>query len=113
MLDFRTRSTNTTKAEPPDTEPAGLLNAGAALSTAYNGASVGGVLLSPLWVALIAAFGFAAAAALVGAAMVLALWWLSARFFAQTPSAMGLAPDGGAAPDGCHAVVPSAVPSSR
>jgi MFS family permease len=29
----------------------------AALSSAYNGASVGGVVLSPLWVALIAAIG--------------------------------------------------------
>jgi MFS family permease len=79
----------------------------AALSTAYNGASVGGVLLSPLWVALIAAFGFAAAAALVGAAMVLALWWLSARFFAFTPSAMGLAPDGNA-PEAADAPRPPA-----
>ncbi|GAA0572310.1 MFS transporter [Craurococcus roseus] len=70
----------------------------AALSTAYNGASVGGVLLSPLWVALIAAVGFPGAAALVGGAMVLALWWLSARFLARTPAAMGLEPDGGAPP---------------
>ncbi len=70
----------------------------AALSTAYNGASVGGVLLSPLWVALIAAVGFPGAAALVGAAMVLALWWLSARFFSRAPAAMGLAPDGDAPP---------------
>lgn len=68
----------------------------AALSTAYNGASVGGVLLSPLWVALIAAVGFPGAAALVGAAMVGALWWLSARFFARPPAAVGLAPDGDA-----------------
>lgn len=79
----------------------------AALSTAYNGASVGGVLLSPLWVALIAAFGFAAAAALVGAAMVMALWWLSARFFALTPSATGLAPDGDA-PEAADAPRPPA-----
>lgn len=70
----------------------------AALSTAYNGASVGGVLLSPLWVALIAGVGFPVAAALVGAAMVLALWWLSARFLARTPAAMGLGPDGDAPP---------------
>ena len=33
----------------------------AALSTAYNGASVGGTLFTPIWVAAIAAFGFAAA----------------------------------------------------
>ncbi len=45
----------------------------AALSSAYNGASVGGVVLSPLWVALIAALGFAGAAAVVGGVMVLAV----------------------------------------
>ncbi len=68
----------------------------AALSTAYNGASVGGVVLSPLWVALIASLGFAGAAALVGVAMALALWWLSGRFFSRTPAGMGLAPEGDA-----------------
>jgi hypothetical protein len=79
----------------------------AALSTAYNGASVGGVLLSPLWVALIAAVGFPGAAALVGAAMVLALWWLSARFLGRTPAAMGLRPDGDAPPTAGAAAAPS------
>ncbi|MBL6454159.1 MFS transporter [Belnapia sp. T6] len=69
----------------------------AALSTAYNGASLGGIALSPLWVALIAALGFAGAAALVGGVMVLALWWLSGRYFAPTPAGMGQAPDGEAA----------------
>jgi hypothetical protein len=70
----------------------------AALSTAYNGASVGGILLSPLWVALIAAFGFPAAAALVGFAMAGALWWLSGRYLAQGPAALGQVPDGEAVP---------------
>ena len=70
----------------------------AALSIAYNGASVGGVLLSPLWVALIAAVGFPGAAALVGGAMVLALWWLSARFLGRTPAAMGSWPNGDTPP---------------
>ena len=44
----------------------------APLSTAYNGASVGGVMLSPLWVALIAAIGLTGTAAAVGAVMALA-----------------------------------------
>lgn len=66
----------------------------AALSSAYNGASVGGVVLSPLWVALIAALGFAGAAVLVGSAMVLAVWWLSGRYLGRTPASMGLLPDG-------------------
>lgn len=68
----------------------------AALSTAYNGASVGGIALSPLWVALIAALGFAGAAALVGGVMVLAIWWLSGRVLGRTPAEMGLFPDGAA-----------------
>jgi hypothetical protein len=68
----------------------------AALSMAYNGASFGGILFSPLWVALIAALGFAGAAALVGGAMVLALWFLSARYLAPTPASLGQRPDGGA-----------------
>ena len=75
----------------------------AALSTAYNGASVGGVVMSPLWVALIAAFGFAGAAAAVGSTMVLAVWWLSGRYFGRTPAGMGLLPDG----DALNAPVPA------
>ncbi|MEO3473943.1 MFS transporter [Roseomonas sp. CAU 1739] len=70
----------------------------AALSTAYNGASVGGIVLSPLWVALIAGCGFPAAAALVGITMAAALWWLSGRYLAHGPAALGQVPDGGDAP---------------
>jgi MFS family permease len=68
----------------------------AALSTAYNGASVGGVVLSPLWVALIAALGFTGAVAAVGAVMVLTIWFLSGRFLGCTPASTGLLPDGDA-----------------
>ncbi len=67
-----------------------------ALGAAYNGASVGGVVFSPLWVALIAALGFGWAAALVGAAMVGLLWWLTARYLGRTPAEFGQAPDGDA-----------------
>jgi len=65
-----------------------------ALGAAYNGASVGGIVFSPLWVALIAGVGFGAAAAITGAATVAALWWLSARYLGRTPAAMGQEPDG-------------------
>ena len=68
----------------------------AALSTAYNGGALGGVVLSPLWVVLIAWWGFAGAAALVGGVMAPVLWWLAGRYFTRTPVAMGLAPDGDA-----------------
>lgn len=66
----------------------------AALATAYNGASLGGVLLSPLWVALIGLLGFPLAAALVGGAMALVLWVLAGRFLAHGPAAFGQRPDG-------------------
>lgn len=66
----------------------------AALSTAYNGASVGGVLFSPIWVALIDRVGFAGAAAGMGVLMVVTLWVLSERYFALTPTDLGTYPDG-------------------
>jgi hypothetical protein len=67
----------------------------AALATAYNGASVGGVILSPLWVATIGRVGFASAALLIGIVMIAIVAWLAVRFLRATPAALGLAPDGG------------------
>jgi MFS family permease len=69
----------------------------AALASAYNGASIGGVIFAPLWVAAIGWLGFGPAAALIGIAMVTVVWFLSSRFFSRTPQQMGLLPDGGAA----------------
>jgi hypothetical protein len=69
----------------------------AALSMAYNGASAGGIIFAPLWVALIGSFGFPAAAALVGIAMVGTVWWLAGRYLTQTPADLGLQVDGGLA----------------
>jgi MFS family permease len=66
----------------------------AALSFAYNGASVGGIIFSPLLVAAIAALGFARAAALIGIILVGALWAIAARYLTRTPERMGLKPDG-------------------
>ena len=69
----------------------------AALSMAYNGASVGGVIFSPLWVALIDAVGFPWAAVLVGTATGLTTWTLAGHYLRQTPAEMGLVVDGGTA----------------
>jgi len=66
----------------------------AALGTAYNGASIGGVIFSPLWVAAIGTLGFRIAAAAISFAMVLTVWLLAARWFSRTPQDMGQAPDG-------------------
>lgn len=68
----------------------------AALGWAYNGASIGGVIFSPLWVAAISALGFPIAAAAIGLAAAFIIWLISAKLFARTPRQMGLAPDGDA-----------------
>ena len=70
----------------------------AALSMAYNGASVGGVIFSPLWVTLIVSIGFAQAAVIIGIAMVTAVVALSALAFSKSPDVLGQFPDG-ARPD--------------
>ena len=69
----------------------------AALASAYNGASVGGIVFSPLLVWLIANLGLPAAMAAVGLVTVVVLWWAAARYFKPTPSDLGLLPDGGVA----------------
>jgi MFS family permease len=68
-----------------------------ALAKAYNGASIGGAILSPLWVALIQRLGFAGAAAIIGAVMFAVVACLSFAVFAKTPQSLGQSPDGGAA----------------
>lgn len=68
----------------------------AALATAYNGASLGGVVFSPLWVALIATLGFAGGATAVGAITVIVIGALSMLIFARTPENMGQKIDGDA-----------------
>ncbi len=68
-----------------------------ALATAYNGASIGGVIMSPLWAWAIGHFGFGFAAASVGLIMVLVMAVLTRNVFAVTPEAIGQRPDGDAA----------------
>ena len=66
----------------------------AALSMAYNGASVGGVVFSPLWVMLIASSGFVQAAFIVGILMVMVVAALSVMVFSKSPANMDQLPDG-------------------
>ncbi|HYM04906.1 MAG TPA: MFS transporter [Stellaceae bacterium] len=65
-----------------------------ALSIALNGSSLGGVGMTPIWVAAIAAFGFPRAALLTGAVSVALVGWFAIRYLAQTPAGMGQLPDG-------------------
>src|SRR3954463_3384809 len=66
----------------------------AALSSAYNGASVGGIVFSPLWVATIGLFGFPWATVAIGLVMIVAIWILADVYYAKEPERMGLNPDG-------------------
>lgn len=68
-----------------------------ALAKAYNGASIGGVIFTPLWVALIAAGGFVGASLAVGAVTVVVMLCLAKVVFSVTPESLGQTADGGAA----------------
>jgi hypothetical protein len=65
-----------------------------ALSMAYNGGSVGGVVFSPLWVAAIDGLGFSLATLAIASVMTLSVWTLAQTLFARSPQEMGLTPDG-------------------
>jgi MFS family permease len=66
-----------------------------ALSLAINGASVGGILFPPIWVALIAYLGFVPAGMVVAAVIVAIIWPLAYRFLGLVPADLGLMLDGG------------------
>ena len=81
-----------------------------ALSSAYNGASIGGVLFSPLWVLLIGALGFLDAALLVGLTAVAVVLVLTATLLGRTPEASGQLPDGRAAAPEAASAGPAIAP---
>jgi MFS family permease len=65
-----------------------------ALSVAFNGASIGGVVFAPLWTTLIAHFGFSHAASIIAVTMLIVIWPLASLFLRSGPDALGLSPDG-------------------
>jgi hypothetical protein len=75
-----------------------------ALAKAYNGASIGGVIFSPLWVALIANAGFVTASVAVGLTTVVVAAGLARFVFAKTPGELGQRCDGDA-----HGALPAVV----
>ena len=75
-----------------------------ALGKAYNGASLGGVIFSPLWVLLIERFGFAMAALAISIVAVLLIGAFAFLVFNKSPESLGQHPD--------HADQPEPVPIS-
>jgi MFS family permease len=67
---------------------------GLAVSIAMNGAAAGGVVIVPLWAALITGRGFAGAALVLVSGMLLIVLPLVARYLHRGPEVMGLRPDG-------------------
>ena len=65
-----------------------------ALTQAYNGAAMGGVIFSPLWVLLIQSFGFSGAATMVGVLMVAVITWLASSILGKAPADFGQHVDG-------------------
>jgi MFS family permease len=65
-----------------------------ALGVAFNGGSVGGVIFSPFWVALIDKIGFPAAALVIGVVMIVTLGVLAATVLGRTPESLDQTPDG-------------------
>src|SRR5512139_378136 len=82
----------------------------AALSMAYNGASIGGVVFSPLWVAAIAFMSFPVAAPAIAVVTAVTIWLLADLMLSKTPQQLGLMPDGGA---GGTSAIPVTSPSAK
>jgi MFS family permease len=76
-----------------------------ALSFAYNGASIGGVILSPCWVLAIDHLGFTAAALLICGLALVTTTGMAFTIFTKTPGDLGQHPDGDA-----DAPLPAAAP---
>ncbi|WP_260954324.1 MFS transporter [Pseudomonas citri] len=70
-----------------------------ALGKAYNGASMGGVIFSPLWVWLIEGFGFATAALVISLAAVLLIATFAFLVFNKSPHSLGQHPDNAQQPE--------------
>ena len=68
----------------------------AALSLAYNGASIGGVIFQSLWIAAIGFWGFPAASLLIGVGTIGLIAAVSILYFTKSPASVGQAPDGDA-----------------
>lgn len=80
-----------------------------ALGKAYNGASMGGVIFSPLWVLLIERFGFATAALVISSVAVVLMASFAFLVFNKSPQSLGQHADNADQPEPV-ATGPSATP---
>src|SRR5438034_6199617 len=71
---------------------------GLAVSVAFNGATLGGVIVPPLLIPLIAVLGFTRALVIAGLVSFGAVIAVAAAVMRRGPAALGLGPDGEAAP---------------
>ena len=69
---------------------------GLAVSMAFNGATLGGVVIAPALILLIEAIGFARALVVAAAALLVVLLPIAALVMRRSPEALGLGPDGDA-----------------
>src|SRR5262245_5436443 len=81
---------------------------GLAVSLAFNGATLGGVVIAPALILLTHRLGFARALALAALASLVALWALAAGVMRRGPETLGLSPDG----DPCSAERAQTAPQS-
>src|SRR3989475_12247480 len=71
---------------------------GLAVSIAFNGATLGGVIIAPALIPLIDAVGFSRALATAGLALLAVLLTLAMGIMRRRPEELGLGPDGDARP---------------
>lgn len=86
---------------------------GLALAQAYTGASIGGVLMTPLWISSANQLGFTWAALAIGIGGAMLLWPLVGRYLRLTPMERGTGPDGEPASPRPAVHASDAIPSSR
>ncbi|WP_416769021.1 MFS transporter [Pseudomonas sp. RHF3.3-3] len=89
-----------------------VLKRPSALATAYNGASIGGVIFSSAWVYLIERIGFSQAALVIASVSTATIAVLAITVFRFRPEMLGQYADGAAQPPVQPAVAPMAVTTS-
>jgi MFS family permease len=67
---------------------------GLAVSIAFNGATLGGVLIAPALIPLIGLVGFTSALAIAALILIVVLVAIAARIMRRAPEELGLGPDG-------------------